>query len=499
MRILFIQPKAGFLMRGTTYPVCRSMLVTASYMKTLGHQVTVFDRCIDFRKYEKVIESFRPECAMIYVPPTASVDDAKALSAYCRKAGAFTVWGEVVASAVAEPVVAKGLADYVITGETEEKLRLLTECRKGTVAPEDIPGLTYMKDGKVITNANCNNSDLAALPEIDWELVDVNKCFREFPGCRKMLYMYTSRGCPFRCSYCYNTMFYNSEHRKRDIDHVLNEIKYLEETYGLDGVNFSDELLLLTEDEIQRIRDFREKNNLSFIWGGEIRADSYKGTEILRKMYDAGCRWALIGIETGSHVTREQINKPMNQEMIRDFVDRCTKTGISTFGSFIIGFPDETREQLRETAQFALSLNLDAFLFNFFVVIPGTPLGNKLVSEGKINVESIVDSASASTKLQKLTDNYSLIPMKELTVVKSYFDWLTFTRKKRESQLKNPFMKKALDTLKHFAQGSIADSISNVYNAGKTFLTVVFYSHAYPAINKKYGLYNVNKKNKKNS
>jgi len=133
------------------------------------------------------------------------------------------------------------------------------------------------------------------------------------------------------------------------------------------------------------------------------------------------------------------------------------------------------------------------------VVIPGTPLGNKLVSEGKINVESIVDSASASTKLQKLTDNYSLIPMKELTVVKSYFDWLTFTRKKKESQLKNPFMKKALDTLKHFAQGSIADSISNVYNAGKTLLTVVFYSHAYPAINKKYGLYNVNKKNKKNS
>ncbi len=494
MKILFVQPKAGFLMRGTTYPVCRSMMVTASYFKKLGHEVQVFDRCIDFRKSSKVIDEFAPECAMIYVPPTASLDDAKAISAYCRSKGAFIVWGEVVASAVAEPVVETGIADFVITGETEEKLRLLIESYQQNGSYEHIPGLTYMKDGRVITNANCNNTDLSVLPEIDWDLVDVTKCFREFPGCSKMLYMYTSRGCPFKCGYCYNTMFYNSEHRKRDISHVLNEIKYLEEKYGLDGVNFSDELLLLSEDEIKQIHDFRKENNLNFIWGGEIRADSYKGTEILEKMYDAGCRWALIGIETGSHKTRELINKPMNQDLIKDFVDRCTKTGISTFGSFIIGFPDETEEQVKETAQFALSLNLDAFLFNFFVAIPKTPLGNKLVSEGRIDVRSIVESESASTKLQNLTDNYSLVPTKELSVVKSYFDWLTFTRKKKESQLKNPFMKKALDTLKHFAQGSIADSINNVYNAGKTFLTVVYYSHAYPDINRKYGLYNINKK-----
>lgn len=494
MKILFVQPKAGFLMRGTTYPICRSIMVTATYMKKLGHEVQVFDRCIDFRKYKKVIDSFRPECTMIYVPPTASIDDAKELSAYCRSRGSFTVWGEVVASAVAESVVKTGIADFVITGETEEKLRLLIESYNQKSAYENIPGLTYMKDGTVVTNANCNNTDLSVLPEIDWDLVDVTKCFREFPGCRKMLYMYTSRGCPFRCEYCYNTMFYNSEHRKRDISHVLDEIKYLEEKYGLDGVNFSDELLLLTEDEIKQIYDFRKKHNLKFIWGGEMRADTYKDSAILEKMYDAGCRWALIGIETGSHKTRELINKPMNHELIKDFVDRCTKTGISTFGSFIIGFPDETEEQLKETAQFALSLNVDAFLFNFFVAIPKTPLGNKLVREGRIDAESIVESASASTKVQILTDNYSLIPMKDMIVVKSYFDWLTFTRKKKESTLKNPFMKKAFDTFKHFADGNFSDSINNVCNAVKTFMTVVYYSHAYPAVNKKYGLYNVNKK-----
>lgn len=494
MRILFIQPKAVFFVRGTTYPVCRSMMVTASYLKKLGSEVQVLDRCIDFRNAEKVIDSFMPETVMIYVPPTASFEDAKKLSSYCHSKGAVVVWGEVVASALAEQIVKNFVADFVITGETEEKLRLLTESLSGNGGFEHIPGLTYLKDGKTVTNNNCNNANLDILPEIDWELVDVKKCFREFPGCRKMLYLYTSRGCPFKCGYCYNTMFYNSEYRKRDISHVLNEIKYLEENYGLDGVNFSDELLLLTDDEIQQIQSFREKNNLKFIWGGEMRADTYKDTEILQKMYNAGCRWALIGIETGSQKIRELINKPMSHDVIKNFIDRCTKVGISTFGSFVIGFPDETRTELKETADFALSLNLDAFLFNFFVAIPKTPLGNKLVEDGRINVRSLVESETASQQLQTLSDNYSLVPTKELFVVKSYFDWLTFTRKKKESGLKKPFMKKALDTLKHFAQGNFSDSINNVFNAEKAFLTVVWYSHAYPDINRKYGLYNVNKK-----
>ena len=58
MKILFVQPSAGFLMRGTTYPVCRSIMVTASYMKSIGHNVKVFDRCIDFSKAEKAFDDF---------------------------------------------------------------------------------------------------------------------------------------------------------------------------------------------------------------------------------------------------------------------------------------------------------------------------------------------------------------------------------------------------------------------------------------------------------
>ena len=77
------------------------------------------------------------------------------------------------------------------------------------------------------------------------------------------------------------------------------------------------------------------------------------------------------------------------------FVDKCTRAGISTFGSFIFGFPGETSEQLKETAQFALSLNLDAFLVNYFVLIPKTPICDKLVEEGKIDISERLTLASS--------------------------------------------------------------------------------------------------------
>jgi hypothetical protein len=202
----------------------------------------------------------------------------------------------------------------------------------------------------------------------------------------------------------------------------------------------------------------------------------------------------MLGLVTGSEETRRKINKPMDKETIRKSVDMCTEAGITTFGSFIIGFPDETPEQLRETVRFALSLNVDAFLLNYYVIIPKTPMGDYLIENKGLDIEKCFMESKASSQIQSLAQNYSKIPDVELKVVKSYFDWLTFTRKKEESASKGMFIEKTVDVLVHFAEGGIKNAVSNVYDAGKTFATVVFYSSMFPKIKKKYGLYNVNKK-----
>ncbi len=494
MKILLIQPSAGFLMRGTTYPVCRSIMTTASYMKSIGHNVLVFDRCVDFRKAEKVFNSFNPELVAVFMPPTASFKDAVKVTSLSKERTVPVVWCEVVAAAFSEAIVASGNADFVITGETESKLESLINQLCGEKNFGSIPGLTYIKDGKAVTNKNANNSPLGTMPEIDWEMIDVEKCFRRFPHCKKMLYMYTSRGCPHKCGYCYNTMFYNSQHRKRPLRYVLSEIEKLEKKHGLDGVNFSDELLLLSDEEIDEIAAFRKSNGLNFVWGGETRADIYKNPQTLRKMYDAGCRWFMLGIETGSHETRKRIGKPMSHELIGEFVDKCTDAGITTFGSFIIGFPGETPEQVRETVALASSLNLDAFLFNYYIAIPKTPLYNLIKENSNYHLNELLDTSSIAQEIQSLSNNYSDIPDKDLKVIKSWFDWITFTRRKKESAEKGMFIKKAIDTAKHFAEGNIGNSVNNIYTAVKTFLTVIIYSFCFPKIKKKYGLKNINRK-----
>ncbi len=481
-------------MRGTTYPVCRSIMTTASYMKAEGHDVLVFDRCIDFRKPEKVFKSFRPELVMIYIPPTATLSEAIEMSFFAKESGIVVVWGEVIAASLADQAVEKGVADFVITGETEYKLDMLIKELRGCGNFRNIPGLSFSENGTVVTNKNQNNTPLDSIPEIDWEMIDVEKCFRRFPHCKKMLYMYTSRGCPYKCAYCYNTMFYNSEHRKRPIRFVLNEICHLERNHGLDGVNFSDELLLLSDEEIEEISRFRKENNLKFVWGGETRADTYRDKESLKKMYDAGCRWFMLGLETGSEQTRKTINKPMNKELIKNFVDECTGVGITTFGSFIIGFPGETSTQLKETVDFALSLNLDAFLFNYFCLIPKTPLSEQVIKEKNIDVSKMISKEFTVKQIQNLLKNYSEISDRDLKVVKSWFDWITFTRKKAEAVQKNMFAKKSFDTLWHFANGGIKKASRNILSAANTFIMVLVYSFCFPKIKKKYGLYNINKK-----
>lgn len=84
--------------------------------------------------------------------------------------------------------------------------------------------------------------------------------------------------------------------------------------------------------------------------------------------------------------------KPLTEpNRIREIVNICTRIGIATFGSFIIGFPEETEEDLRDTVSFALSLNLDAYLFNYYVYIGGTPLFLEAEAKGRIRYTSIME------------------------------------------------------------------------------------------------------------
>lgn len=486
MNILLIQPRSGFQLRGITFPVCRDLMMTATFLKQNGYDVLVWDRCITPKMPEK---DFRADAAILFLAQSSSVKDAAAVSDRLRAQGICVIWADMVA------MIGAGLPDalahcaYILTGEyCFAALELLQAIADGTDAAK-VRGIAYTESGQTVFTEKRPFPDFSELFPIDWTLIDVRKCFRRFQNCRRVLYLNASVGCPYRCGFCSTPVCYG-QRRKRPISHVIREIETLVRDYGMDGINFSDELLLFTEEELSQLQACRERLGGRFVWGGETRAQVLT-PELLQQMYDAGCRWLLFGLESGSQRTREHVQKPYDPDQVRAVTDCCTRLGIAVFGSFIIGFPNETKQDLCRTIQFAQSLDLDAYLFNYFVMIAETPLYEEAERERGFRFRSILEFDDV-VNTDSLDTNFSAVPDRALAVTKAYFDYRTITSKKKTAGQHTAgaqFLKKAVNTAAEYLRSTPSAAFAGLYSICRRGFGVPFYLLAFPKIRREYGLY----------
>ena len=486
MNILLIQPRSGFQLRGITFPVCRDLMMSATFLKKNGYDVLVWDRCISPDVPDR---RFAADAAILFLAQSSSVKDAAAVSNRLRAKGVRVIWADMVAVIGADLPDALAHCDYILTGEYCFTARALLRAISDGTDAADVPGIAYTENGKTVFTQKRPLPDLAQLYPIDWSLIDVHKCFRRFQNCSRMLYLNASVGCPFDCGFC-STPFCYGKRRKRPISHVIQEINTLVREYGMDGINFSDELLLFTADELAQLKACRESLGRRFVWGGETRPQILT-PELLRQMYDAGCRWLLFGLETGSETMRAHICKQYDPAQIRAVTDACTKLGIAVFGSFIIGFPNETKEDLRFTVRFAQSLDLDAYLFNYFVMIAHTPLYEQVKRDRGYRFRSIMEFDDV-VNTDSLDTNFSAVPDKALATVKAYFDFLTITSKKRtagQHTAGSQFVKKAINTAVEYLRCTPSTAFVGLYSIFRRGFGAVFYLLACPKIRREYGLY----------
>ena len=496
MRVLLIQPQGSFMLRGITHPVCRDLMMTATYLRRSGYTVRVWDRCIERTDVKRVYEDFQADAAVFFISQSSSVKDAIAVSDRLRAHGTIVVWADMVALLGMELPDSFRYFDYLMTGEYCITADLLLEALGTGGDPRDVAGIAFMDGDERVVTEKRPLPELSFLGPIDWSLIDVEKCFRRFPGCKRMLYLCASVGCPCSCGFCSTPACYGAR-RKRPIAHVLSEIDYLTENYGLDGINFSDELLSFTDEELELLGQCRDRHRRSFIWGGETRPQPLTKEKLI-KMHRAGCRWLLFGLESGSERIRAHIGKTYDPDHVRKVVCWCTELGIATFGSFIVGFPGETREDLRQTVQFALSLDLDAYLFNYFILITETFLYDEVVKAGTFRFNSILEFDTL-VNTDALDKNFSKIPYREMATVKAYFDFLTITRKKQTSAAQSAgeqFIRKAANSAAEYLRNSPRKALPGLYSVAKRGFGVVFYPLTNPGARKWYGLFNVNKYDK---
>jgi len=195
--------------------------------------------------------------------------------------------------------------------------------------------------------------------------------------------MITSRGCPFRCGYCDQSVF-GRKWRAHTADYVLREITLLKETYGVEFVSFEDDNFLLSRSRTIEICRKMIDARLGIGWSCLGRANEVDD-EVLSLMKRAGCRTVYMGIESGSSRMLELMGKKLSIEDMEKGVRLVKKHGITVTGSFILGLPTETKEEMNKTVELALSLPLDGVTFFTFTPYPKTPLAEMARKHGWVS------------------------------------------------------------------------------------------------------------------
>ncbi len=488
MNILLVHPSTGYYTRALSNPL--GIVSIGTYLKQNGHNVKIYDRCVDKTKLKTVIKEFSPDLVGVSLMSSRGLKDAIKVSKELKNQKDVTiVWGGQLPSMQYDLVLDNDFVDFVSYGEGEITWKELADCLENNGNPYDVAGLIYKKDGKVVIGEQRPFADLKDMPVSDWSLIDVPKYMQTYLGCNKMMYIYSSKGCPGRCTFCSNMIFHKSTHRKRPNEYVIEEIKYLIDNFGLDGVYFSDELWVLKREDMldfcQRVHD----NNLNFHWGVQVKVGIFN-EEDFQIMYDAGCRWALFGIETGSKEIMHKIHKNLDFDKMRMTFDALKKIGITSIASFIIGYPDETVDQLKDTVHLIKTIGANLTPVFHLTPLPGTAMYDELVEQNKYRAARSLMDLTKVVATEQVGVNLSAVPTKDLRVIRSYLHWKSFSNKNAYSSGKS--FEFALQTiLSGLHSISMKGPISffvDGFTALYEFLYVFWYSHAYPKIIEKYDL-----------
>ena len=204
----------------------------------------------------------------------------------------------------------------------------------------------------------------------------------------------TSRGCPEKCSFCQVPSLQGSYFRARTPDHVCDEIEWLKKEYGIKSIIFDDDNMFTNKRRAKALFKRMIERNLVMPWTSAATAVFRLDNEAIDLMVESGCSYINIAIEAGSErVTRDIVLKPLDYEHAKKMVAYAKKKGIFVGANFIIGFPTETWNEIRQTIKVAEELDVD-----YAKIFIALPLRNtELFDLAKETDSLIMDPADAKT------------------------------------------------------------------------------------------------------
>ena len=247
----------------------------------------------------------------------------------------------------------------------------------------EIDGLSFRREGQIIHNPErATIQDFDELPSVMDVYARDLEIERYFIGYLKHPYVshYTGRGCPAQCTFClWPQTVGGHKYRAKSPAGVAREMAHAQKLFPqVKEFFFDDDTFTAYQPRAREIA--RELGKLGMTWSCNARANV--NYETLKTMRDNGLRLLLVGYESGVQRILDNIKKGIRIEEAREFTANCKKLGITIHGTFILGLPGETPETIRETIEFAKSLDVFSIQVSLAAPYPGTELYRQAKENG---------------------------------------------------------------------------------------------------------------------
>lgn len=264
--------------------------------------------------------------------------------------------------------------DYVMHGECEKSIPRLLDNLLNNKLTNDTPNLAYRDRGKITVNSLgpiIENLDELPFPLL--EKVDLKRYkplptnFYRLPTIGIM----TSRGCPFKCTFCATHFQWNKHIRKMSSGLVLDWIEKIIADFGIRDFRFYDDTFTVPRKSIVEFCEEVLRRKLDISWNCYSRVDTIDEA-VARLMKKAGCYHVKFGIEAGTEASLKRIKKNISLKQAKESVRMVKEIGIETKASFILGIHDETMEDSKKTVDFAINVAPDFATFLILMIYPGS-------------------------------------------------------------------------------------------------------------------------------
>ena len=253
---------------------------------------------------------------------------------------------------------------YINSSQGEEALTQILSALKSNGEYELINNIYYRKDGKYFSNEINQENNLLSDNMVNWKLF-ANKI-------ESAVNIRTAISCPFSCSFC-GFPQHAGKYQVADIEGVKKELAYLGEIKKVNSINFIDDTFNIPKERFKEILKHIINHKYRFKWNSYLRCQ-FIDREIVELMRESGCQGVFLGIESGSQKILENMNKATTLEKYREGIKLLRENGITTFASFIVGFPGETEETVRETINFIEETKPTFFRTQLWYCEPITPI-----------------------------------------------------------------------------------------------------------------------------